>query len=433
MLLVNNAMAIDFTVANSDNKSIRYNTIGSSTNVEVLTIAGSCYIGDVVIPNTVTYNSTLYTVTAIGNGAFSGCVNLISITMPNTITAIGNSAFESCVKLTQLVIPELVTSVGNSAFNGCIELTELIVSNSMTTLGDGAFAGCSKLSGTLTLPNSLVTIGRSAFNGCHSLASVVMKDSITTIGEDAFRRCFQLTTVSIPKSVTSIGEGIFTECNALTTINVDPQNENYTSEDGVLFDKAKTKLMQHPTAKAGYYIIPNTVTTIDNFAFYACRKLTAVAIPSLVTTIGDWAFGDCLDLKDIYIKTTTPPQIQTNTFLEVPNTANVYVCSSVSSYKDDALWSHFKNIVEDCSAAIEDIGLEEGIAVYPNPVTDNIRIVLPENVHRASFTLYDMQGKVLINQNIGRQETISVEKLPKGSYIYNVMIDNRQYRGTILK
>ena len=145
-----------------------------------------CYITDSV---------RTYSVTAIGNSAFSGCSSLTSITIPNSITSIGYSAFSHCDSLTSVTIPNSVTSIGYSAFRYCSSLASVTIGNSVTFIGEGAFGECSSLT-SVTIPNSITSIGDYVFVNCSSLTSVTIPNSVTLIGDGAFYRCYSLTSVT---------------------------------------------------------------------------------------------------------------------------------------------------------------------------------------------------------------------------------------------
>ncbi len=160
---------------------------------------------------------------------------------------------------------------------------------------------------TLEIPSTLdgytvTSIGEEAFEYCESLTSVTIPDSVTSIGDYAFPGCDGLTSVTIPDSVTSIGYAAFRWCDSLTRITVDENNKNYSSQDGVLFNKEKTELIQYPIGnERTSYNIPNGVTSIGDYAFADCYSLTNVTIPDGVTSIGYGAFEDCESLISITI------------------------------------------------------------------------------------------------------------------------------------
>ena len=168
------ASAYDFS-ASYNGVTIYYN-ITSSTNktVEVTYKEDGYYnyyggyVGNVTIPSSVYYNGSYYTVTAIGDDAFTQAGGMTSITLPNTITSIGDWAF--CGTEMDTYAPAITT---------------------------------------ITIPNSVKTIGKYAFHRCYSLRTVVIGDGVTTIGESAFQRCYNMNEITLGKSVTSIGAYAF--------------------------------------------------------------------------------------------------------------------------------------------------------------------------------------------------------------------------------
>jgi len=145
-------------------------------------------------------------------------------------------------------------------------------------------------------------IGGWAFYNCKSLTNITIPDSVISIGDRAFSGCKSLTNISIPDSVTTIGDGAFYQCDMLTTINVASGNSAYTSENGVLYNKDKTLLHTRPIwTEAFSVIIPDSVTSIGNYAFSNCFSLINITIPDSVTNIGDWAFSGCRNLINVII------------------------------------------------------------------------------------------------------------------------------------
>ena len=274
---------------------LKYEVIDNNS-VKVARQNSSDISGSVIIPSTVTYNGTTYSVTSIGDYAFSYCSGLTSVTIPNSVTSIGGSVFYGCSGLTSVTIGNSVTSIGGFEFYGCSALTSVTIGNSVTSIGGFAFAYCSALT-SVTIGNSVTSIGVGAFHGCSGLTSVTIPNSVTSIGERAFYGCSGLTSVTIPNSVTSIGNSAFYGCSGLTSVT-----------------------------------IPNSVTSIGNEAFYACSGLTSVTIPNSVTSIGDRAFYECLNLSSLISLATVPPTIGNEAF-PYPNICTVTVpCGSLAAY-----------------------------------------------------------------------------------------------------
>ena len=150
------------------------------------------------------------------------------------------------------------------------------------------------------------TIRWSAFEECIGLTSVIIPDSVTAIGHGAFSGCTGLTAFNFPASVICIDIHdryctLFSDCTALTDITVHPDNPEFASENGVLFNKNKTKLIEYPQARQGDYVIPDTTVEIGHGAFFNCTGLTSVIIPSSVSKIEGWAFRGCTKLTSVFI------------------------------------------------------------------------------------------------------------------------------------
>ena len=240
-------------------------------------------------------------VTSIGEIAFMGCESLTSITILDGITSIGRSAFAYCTSLTSITIPDGVTSIGEDAFYDCSSLTSITIPDGVTSIEEGVFDGCKSLT-SITIGDSVTSIGDFAFGQCTSLTSITIPDGVTSIGRSAFYYCKGLTSITIGNGVTSISYATFSGCSALTTIEVGAGNVNYTVVNGVLFNTEKTVLHTYPAGKTdANYTIPDSVTSIEEGAFYDCSSLKSITIPDGVTSIGNGAFLQCSSLTSITI------------------------------------------------------------------------------------------------------------------------------------
>ena len=319
-----------------------------SSSVETMSYAafyGCSALTSLVLPNSLK---------AIGNYVFSDCSSLTSLVLPNSVETIGSSAFSGCSALTSLVLPNSVETIGDFAFSGCSSLTSLVIPNSVIEIGNAAFQNCSSLnrisvnannpvydsregcnaiveraSNTLVvgcketfIPNSVTSIGHSAFYGCSELTSLVVPNSVTNIddyamhscssltnfvipnsvkriGKFAFNGCSSISQIVIPHSVVRMGTGVFIKCNSLKRISVDASNPVYDSREGcnAIVETASNTLLVGCKESS----IPNSVETIDDYAFYGCSGLTSLVLPNSVETIGDYAFYGCLELESIGI------------------------------------------------------------------------------------------------------------------------------------
>ncbi len=180
-------------------------------------------------------------------------------------------------------------------------IASVVVGEGITRIANYSFQACENLR-SVTLPTSVTEIRYFSFSGCTSLISIEIPNSVTIIRSNAFWDCDALTSIAIPYSVTNIQDQAFRGCNSLNSINVDSENPNYTSVDGVLFNKEATELIQYPAGKNNTsYSIPNSVTSIGKYAFYDCNNLTSVEIPNSVTLIGWGAFCGCEGLTSVTI------------------------------------------------------------------------------------------------------------------------------------
>ena len=267
---------------------------------------------------------------------------LKTIILPPSITSIETFAFGNSKYLATFNIPATVTNIGGQAFNLCEAMLSVDTKNPNYSSIDGVLFNKNQTTilqcpisktGNYVIPSSVTTIGDRAFESCEKLTTITIPLSVSSIGSYAFFGCSGLTTVFIPSSVSSIESEAFRNCSAL--INVDANNPNYSSIDGVLFNKTQTKLIQCPTSKTGIYSIPSSVSSIGSWCFSDCSGLTSVILPSSVTIIELCAFTACGGLTNITIPSTVS-SIGFAAFSFCSKLESVIIPSSVVSIESSA-------------------------------------------------------------------------------------------------
>ena len=266
MMLSPQAMAYDFPYTHQG-KTLYYN-ITSENTVAVtyysyISDSNNYVNGDVVIPSTVEYNGTTYSVASIDSWAFDCCYSLTSVSIPNSVTAIGTGAFYWCLFISSINIPEGITSLENHTFYACLSLTDIVIPNTVNTIGKYAFAYCEDLA-SIQLPSSLTELDTCAFYHCKSLNAVSFPNGLTRIGAWAFDSCVNLSNITLPEGLTTMEKSAFRECSGLQ-----------------------------------YAELPSSLAVLDTAVFEYCTSLTSVNLPNGLTRIGGWAFDSCVNLSSI--------------------------------------------------------------------------------------------------------------------------------------
>ena len=215
------------------------------------------------------------TVTEMGEGAFARS-GIESIKLSKKLTTIPKRAFDSCSSLETVTIGKKTTSIQDKAFRKCTSLSDIDFGKNLEFIGCKAFYKCSL--GEITLPASLKTLDYAALKDA-GITDVTIKPGLEEIGDWAFQKN-PLTEVSIPDTVTTIQNNAFANCKELLSINVDEGNPVYTSVGGMLLSRDGTRLFVCPAGYTGTAYIPSTVTTLNEYSFNKCRKITAFAIGS---------------------------------------------------------------------------------------------------------------------------------------------------------
>ena len=335
----------------------------------------------------------------ISDYAFYDFREISSVTMPNTLTSIGSYAFSECKNISSFTIPDSVTSVGDYAFSRCESLASVTIGNGVTSIESHAFYGSESLtraqySGdidewlnikfvdaysnpmyytknlylrdkpiaeSVTLEN-ITNIGDYSLINCTGLVNVTIGNSVTNIGTSAFEGCAELTNVYyqgdiagwlnikfnnkysnpmyygehlffngelvadgivIPDSVTSVGDYAFYNCTSLASVTI---GNSVTNIGTVAF---------YNCTSLASVTIPDSVTSIGSGAFEECTSLASVTIPDSVTSIGSGAFKECTSLTSITIGNGVT-SIGTNAFFDCTGLTSIVIPSSVTSIENFA-------------------------------------------------------------------------------------------------
>ena len=320
--------SITASAYNFELDGIFYNIEQGVKNQVSVTSGNYRYEGDIVIPSSVNYNNTDYSVTSIGDYAFYECSSLVSIDLPGSLTSIRDQAFEGCSSLVSIDLPDSLTSIGDWAFYGCSSLVSMDLPDSLTSIGVGAFGNCSSLV-SIDLPDSLTYIGIWAFISCSSLTSIDLLDSLTSIGNSVFLDCSSLVRIDLPDSLTSIEEYAFWGCSSLVSIDF-PDSLISIGNQAFLGCSSLISID-----------LPDSLTSIGDDAFLGCSSLTSIDLPDSLTSIGDSAFLGCSSLKYVTCRAIVVPELGSYVFTDISKEAILYVYESVLEDYENSDWAQY--------------------------------------------------------------------------------------------
>ena len=344
-----------------DDRGVKYSKDGSKLLKAPTTLSGTYSIKE--------------TTEIICDRAFFVCINLTSISVPNSVKDIGEWAFAGCSLLSSIDIPNSVISIGNNAFAGCLSLKYISIPESVICLNGNPFGDCECeiecLSANFIYEDDVL------FNRDKSeiisfrnqeIESYIIPDSVTSIGDGAFGCCSSLSSLFIPNSVTSIGDGAFEGCSSLSSLVIPDSVVNikgnpfylwkgkleclsasFIYEDNVLFNMDKSKLISYRNQEAKSFIIPNGVMSIEKYAFSGCSSLISISVPKSVTSIGDGAFDGCSSLSSIAISDSIT-SISAWTFDGCKSLRSLIIPDSVTCIGNEA----FRGCSSLCSLVIPD-------------------------------------------------------------------------------
>ena len=246
-------------------------------------------------------------ITNISGYAFYEEKNLTSVKIPETVNRIGNWAFLDCEGLKNVNIPDGVKRIESWTFSNCSSLTNITVPDSVTVLDGLAFSYCTNLK-NIELSKNLTEIGMGALSHCTSLETIDIPDSVIIMDNIAMAGCSELKSVNIGSNLKTVGGQVFAGCTSLEKVNVNLNNKNYTSENGIWYDKNKTKIILYPyNKKDSAYTTPTSLKELCNgyVGSYGMlldnSNLKTVTIEKNVTKIDDYAIGFVFDFDNYKI------------------------------------------------------------------------------------------------------------------------------------
>ena len=256
-----------------------------------------------------------------------------------------------------------LTITGYTGPGGAVVIPDTIGGLRVVVIGDYAFSGKSNIT-SIQIPEGVSTIGTGAFGYCTGMTSVTIPNSVTYIASAAFRGCSAVTSLSIPAGVNYIDLFAFDFMYSLTGFTVDPGNLNYSSLDGVLFNKNRTVLEIYPAGKSGAYIVPASVTELRGYAFYFCTALTGITLPEGLQTINYGAFEQCDGLTSLTIPSTVN-LIRPGSFSDCNSLLSITVTEPNGSYtsQDGVLFN------DDLTELIQYPAGKSGFYTVPATVT----------------------------------------------------------------
>lgn len=293
--------------------------------------------------------------------AFNGCKNLTTVSMSSHLSYMGTYAFYGCTSLENIILPQGITEVPSSTFNGCSALSSISIPKGVTTIGSDAFSGCTALT-AISLPDS-ITLGSYAFKGCTGLTAITIPrgasfgrygypfQGCTGIKEvnwlaatfyDWFPTAEKLYLGADVSELDDYNSKIISGTN-LTSIVVDAANPIFDSRDSC--NAIMRTAINTLVAGCAATIIPETTTSIGQYAFNQQTALTSVSIPMSVSSIGGSAFAGCTSLVDVYCYRIAPPSIGWRTFDAIKAHATLHVPFATTAKYLSAGWD-FENIVE---------------------------------------------------------------------------------------
>lgn len=381
----------DFTFFSSDITSV---TLPSSVKYIGDSAFGFCkYLTSVTVPEGVV---------SIGSQSFAFCDNLETIDLPETLTYIGSSAFAHDFALKSIDIPAGVTEFEINMLSDCTGITEFEIKDTVTDLGISTFSGTGIKS--IHIPASVEEIS-SSFDNCaeldvitvdennpyyyakdnvlyekaayegdietilritcdDSFTSFVIPEYVGYIESEALSGNTALKELTLSSEISYL---TLFDCYGLENIYVHPDNEDFTSVDGVLYSKDGTILEIYPAGKtAEEYTVSESVTTIGANAISNNANLKTVTIPATVTEVNYSAISDCENLTTINLEATTG--IDSSAIARCDNLNTINFAGTVAEWEALDLFFTYSMCEKGIYAYCSDGTVEIAPPAYTEPV-----------------------------------------------------------------
>lgn len=361
----------------------------------------------------------------IGDYAFYGCNELLSVTVGSAVESLGARCLAYCPSLESADLMSEISELPDQLFYGDSSLADVNLPSSLTSIGEGAFRYCSSL-GEIWIPEGVSEIGASAFEDCASLEEVVLPESLTTLAGTLFRYCTSLSSVKGFEGVEEIGEEAFAGCRGLTSLTFGPRLasigmgsfQSCRSLEQIDLGSSLPEIgklsFSHCDA-LGFVSIGGNVSSVGEMAFSNCETLSLLEINRPVREIGAKAFSGCPDLKVVYVDNPVPPIMSRTAFDDATYDGDLCVGMGLRTlYRTSPGWENFRYVTE-----VTDFPTHSGVEeIAADGSDDSAYIIEGACLHAKSLirecTVSDVAGQVVYRGSL--EEGCSL-RLPQGFLI----------------
>ena len=312
--------------------------------------------------------------------------------------------------------------VSDYMFYNCKQLVNLMLPDNTSIIDDYAFADCDRLS-VISIPNEVTSFGLQSFRNDISLLRIPMPKGLKSIKDYAFIGCNGITELTIPAKVTQIGDGIVRDCQNISKINVAEGNDNFASQNGVLYSSNYNELLIFPVNyESDSYSVIDGTKRIAPYAFVNSKKLSKVILPATLTSIGTDAFIGCVNLTSLQVQAITPPVCDNDCFEAVSKTrCELIVPKGCYSYYWVApVWSDFNKIRE-----VDNSGIDDALPNKIEVITESRHIVVKGVPENTQVSVFHTDGTLVYQaQSYGGV----MHYYPETAGIYLIVIGNKPYK-----